>query len=62
MRKGAREHELADFAVGCWLQGLSLAEQIRNFATLPGVIYAILLLLFAAMPLLANRKSWRGAA
>lgn len=47
--------QLADFAVGGWLRGLSVSEQVWNFVTPAGVIYAILLLLFAAMPLLANR-------
>jgi hypothetical protein len=53
--------QLADFAVGTLLRGLSPSEQLQNFATPAGVIYATLLLLFAAMPWLVNRRQGRGA-
>jgi len=49
--------QVADFVAGVVVRGLSPAEQIRHFATPDGAIYAVLLLLFAAMPLLANRSS-----
>ncbi len=41
---------LADFAVGTFLRGLPLRDQIRHFSTAEGLIYAAALLLFAAMP------------
>jgi hypothetical protein len=53
--------QLADFAVGHLLRGSSASEQVRNFATPAGVVYAILLLLFAVMPLMVNRRFGRGA-
>ena len=46
---------MADFTVGYSLRGLALPEQLARFATAPGVIYAILLLLFALMPVLLKR-------
>ena len=45
----------ADLAVGFYLRGITLAEQIAHFATGPGLIYAGLLVAFAAMPILLNR-------
>jgi hypothetical protein len=54
--------QLADFVVGTMLRGLTAAEIIRNFAMPAGGIYAILLLLFAAMPSLVNGRRGRGAA
>jgi len=53
--------QLADFAVGTMLRGLTAAEQLRNFTTPAGGIYAILLILFAAMPLLVNGRQGRTA-
>jgi hypothetical protein len=53
--------QLADFAVASLL-GLSASEQFRNLVSPAGFIYATLLLLFAAMPLLANRKYGRDTA
>jgi hypothetical protein len=49
----------ADIAIGTLVRGLTLRAQLRNFATPAGIVYALLLLLFTAMPLLAN---WRGIA
>jgi hypothetical protein len=46
---------MADFTVGYSLRGLALPEQLARFATAPGVIYAVLLLLFALMPVLLKR-------
>lgn len=46
--------QIADFAVGAVLRGLTPTEQLQNLRTPAGMIYASLLLLFAAMPLLAN--------
>jgi hypothetical protein len=48
--------QLADFIVGIMLRGLTLSEQLQNFATPAGVIYAVALLLFAAMPVLVNGR------
>ena len=53
--------QLADFAVASLL-GSSASEQFRNLVSPAGFIYATLLLLFAAMPLLANRKYGRDTA
>jgi hypothetical protein len=47
----------ADIVVGTVVRGLTPSEQLRNFGTPAGIIYAILLLLFTVMPLLIN---WRG--
>ena len=49
--------QIADFAVGLALRGISLAEQLARFATAEGAIYAVLLVVFAVMPALANRTS-----
>jgi hypothetical protein len=46
----------ADLAVGVYLRGIKPAEQLANFATVPGLIYAGLLVVFAAMPILSNRR------
>jgi hypothetical protein len=48
--------QVADFAVGLGLRGMSPREQFAAFATPAGVIYVVLLLAFVAMPLLINRK------
>ena len=48
--------QLADFIVGIMLRGLTLSEQLQNFETPAGVMYAVALLLFAAMPLLVNGR------
>jgi hypothetical protein len=45
----------ADLAVGVYLRGITPAEQIAHFATGAGLIYAGLLVTFAAMPVLLNR-------
>ncbi len=45
----------ADLAVGVYLRGITPAEQIAHFATGAGLIYAGLLVAFAAMPVLLNR-------
>ena len=49
--------QIADFAVGIGLRGISLSEQLAHFATPEGVIYAALLAAFAAMPALLNRRA-----
>ncbi len=51
---------LADFAVGTGLRGLSLEQQIRQFLTSAGLLYAAALGVFAAMPLLVNRAGRGG--
>lgn len=45
-----------EFAVGKFLRGFSAGEQLARFATTDGLIYAALLVLFAAMPAIANRN------
>lgn len=47
--------EGADWAVGVYLRGIKPAEQLANFTTSAGLIYAGLLVAFAAMPVLLNR-------
>jgi hypothetical protein len=42
----------ADFSVGRWIRGLALADQLRHFSTLEGMVYAAALVLFAAMPVI----------
>lgn len=45
----------ADLAVGVYLRGIAPADQLAHFATAAGLIYAGLLVAFAAMPILLNR-------
>jgi hypothetical protein len=49
--------QFADFALGIGLRGLSVTQQLAHFATAQGFIYAALLLAFAAMPVLVNRRA-----
>ena len=44
------------FGGGIMLRGLTAAAQLRNFTTPAGGIYPILLILFAAMPLLVDGR------
>jgi hypothetical protein len=54
--------QAADLVVGVGLRGLSPTEQLAQFATPAGRIYAAALIAFAAMPLLVNwRRSATGA-
>jgi len=46
--------QLADFAVGSFLRGVTPAEQITRLARPAGLVYVVLLVMFAAMPILAN--------
>jgi hypothetical protein len=46
--------QAADFALGSVLRGLPPAEQLAHFATPAGLIYAALVIAFAAMPVVAN--------
>ena len=48
---------LADLGVGLFVRGLSVAAMVANFGTPAGRIYAALLLLFALMPWLVNRRA-----
>ena len=50
---------LADLGVGLCVRGLSVAAMVANFGTPAGRIYAALLLLFALMPWLVNRRARR---
>jgi hypothetical protein len=47
--------QVADVVVGVALRGLAASEQIARLATAQGTVYAILLILFAFMPILTNR-------
>jgi hypothetical protein len=49
--------QIADFAVGIGLRGLSASQQLGHFATPQGLIYALLLVAFAAIPFLLNRRA-----
>jgi hypothetical protein len=51
--------QFADFAVGIGLRGVSPWEQLAQFTTPQGLIYAALLVAFVVMPLLLNRRSIR---
>lgn len=52
--------QLADFAVGGLLRGITPAQQVAHFATPAGLIYAALLIAFAGMPILAGwSRLWR---
>jgi len=46
--------QLADFAVGRFLRGITPAQQISHLARPAGLIYATLVIIFAVMPLLAT--------
>jgi hypothetical protein len=48
--------QIADFAVGMGLRGLSPSQQLAHFATPEGLIYAALLAAFVAMPALVGRR------
>ena len=49
--------QVADFAVSIGLRGMSPVEQLANFKTLAGAVYAALLLAFAAMPVRAGQPA-----
>ena len=49
--------QLADLFIGIALRGNSPADQLAQFTRPEGMIYALLLLAFALMPLGLNRKS-----
>jgi hypothetical protein len=51
--------QIADFAIGTGLRGISPSEQLAQLATGPGMVYAALLVTFAAMPLLLNHRPAR---
>ena len=51
--------QLADFAVGISLCGLAPSEQLAHFSTAAGLIYAGLLVAFAAMPIVVNLRAER---
>ena len=53
--------QFADFAVGTFLRGIPPAQQLARFSTPEGLIYAALLLAFAAMPALADCPNGRPA-
>ena len=53
--------QLADFAVGILLRGMTPAQLVAHFATPAGMIYAALLIAFATMPVLANSPRTRRA-
>jgi len=46
--------QFADFGVGAFLRGMTPRQQIARFARPAGMIYLALLVIFAAMPVLAN--------
>jgi hypothetical protein len=49
--------QLADVSVGVGLRGITFVAQLAHFGTAAGLIYAALLLVFAVMPVLINRRS-----
>jgi hypothetical protein len=48
--------QAADLVVGTLLRGFSMREQFARLATPEGAIYAVLLVLFALMPAIVNRR------
>jgi hypothetical protein len=48
--------QISDLVVGVILRGFSPGEQLANFKTPAGIVYAVLLIAFAAMPILANHN------
>ena len=48
--------QAADLIVGVELRGLAIAEQFARFLTPEGLVYGVLLVVFASMPLLANLR------
>ena len=54
--------QLADFAVGSVLRGITLAQQISHLARPAGLISTALVIIFAVMPILANWPHWRRSA
>jgi hypothetical protein len=48
--------QLADFAVGSVLRGITPAQQISHFARPAGLIYTTLVIIFAVMPILVDRR------
>ncbi|MBI5260552.1 MAG: hypothetical protein HY852_01895 [Bradyrhizobium sp.] len=48
--------QTADVTVGLALRDLALRDQLAQFASAEGAVYAALLILFAVMPSLANRN------
>jgi len=51
--------QIADFAVGIALRGMTASEIVANFVTPAGAVYAASLLAFAAMPAVVNRDRMR---
>lgn len=49
--------QLADLSVGFGLRGVTLREQLGYFQTLPGYIYAAMLVMFALMPLIVYLRA-----
>jgi hypothetical protein len=47
--------QVADFAVGAFLRGITPVEQLAHLVTPAGLIYVALLFAFAAMPVLVGR-------
>lgn len=47
--------QIADVVVGFGLRGMSLTEQLARVRTAEGMIYVALLIVYAAMPLVADR-------
>lgn len=49
--------QIADIIVGQALRGMTLSEQYAQFATPQGLVYGVLLIAFALMPVLVGRRS-----
>jgi len=49
--------QVADVSVGVGLRGITFDAQLAHFGTAAGRIYAAMLLAFAVMPVLINRRS-----
>ena len=51
--------QFADFGLGSLLRGMTLRDQLARFARPAGLIYIAIVVVFAAMPVLANLLSLR---
>jgi hypothetical protein len=47
---------LGEFTMALWIRGLTISEYIANRDPVAGAVYVVMLLLFAAMPLIAARR------
>ena len=49
--------QIADVAVGVLLRGMTLGAHVAQFGTVPGMIYAALLVMFVIVPWMVGREA-----